>query len=249
MSAMDNIKSLLSNQDNAYVQKELMTVKDALGHQLNKAVPAYGQAERTYAQQSVPINTMETGQSLLDSLTNKSLNAAGDPGIAFTNYTNQLTKALKGAKYGIDPQAQATLEAVQKDLQRSTISNSLRSPGSDTNYNSQAQGWLSRQLYGNDFSGAGSATKLAGTAIGGGLGALVGHPMYGMGAGATAATGLSKIAGKRVNDAMAKLMLSPQAAAQSMSLLTPQASNSGLLTLMNENPILNQLLHPPAYQR
>lgn len=68
MSAVDNIKAMLGDQKNAYVRRELMTVKRALEHEMAMADPAFKQAEKTFAAMSKPINQMQVAQSLRDKL-------------------------------------------------------------------------------------------------------------------------------------------------------------------------------------
>lgn len=68
ISAIDNIKALIGKPDNAFVRQQLTTIKDALSHQVSKASPEFGQAERTFAQMSQPINQMQIGQALSNKL-------------------------------------------------------------------------------------------------------------------------------------------------------------------------------------
>jgi len=240
MSLDDKISNAIRSGDNN-AARTLTDTKNKLLDVMGNLSPTYKKAMSTYADMSKPINTMEVGQQLQDKLTSGSLNSAGDPNIVFQNYRSTLAKALKNAEYGINPDAQKTLQNIQNDLQRGTISNSLRFPGSDTNYNQQAQGWLSRQLYGKDFSGSGASTKIMGT-IGGALaGASIGHPLYGMGAGASAALGLSKLAANRVNNAMADIMTSPANAEKALTALAPSERNI-LVKLLSQNPLTQQLV-------
>jgi len=240
MSLDDKISNAIRSGDNN-AARTLTDTKNKLLDVMGNLSPTYKKAMSTYADMSKPINTMEVGQQLQDKLTSGSLNSAGDPNIAFQNFRTSLAKALKGSEYGINPEAKKTLQAIQDDLQRDTISNSLRFPGSDTHYNQQAQGWLSRQLYGKDFSGSGASTKIVGTIGGAVAGATIGHPLYGMGAGASAALGLSKLAANRVNNAMADIMTSPANAEKALTALAP-SERSALVKLLSQNPMTQQLI-------
>lgn len=51
---------------------------------------------------------------------------------------------------------------MQRDLQRETVSNAVRTPGSDTAYNLGAPGWLASKVYGPNFRGGGTLSSLAG---------------------------------------------------------------------------------------
>jgi len=244
MSLDDQIGNAIQ-KDNKNTARALTQTKEQLLTVMNKLSPTYQTAMQTYAEMSKPVNTMEAGQSLQDQLWNKPMNSVGDPNIQYQQYSTTLAKALKNSPYGINPDALDTLQNIKNDLQRQTISNGLKSPGSDTNYNQQAQGWLSRQLYGQNFSGAGASTKIAGTIAGAAAGSLVGHPMWGMGAGATAAVGLSKVAGQRVSKAMADIMTNPENAANALEKLTP-AERGVMARLLSQHPLTQQLLQSGA---
>ncbi len=194
-----NLKDTLrDNASNGVVgtkqEAALAPLADGIISAIDNANPGYRNYLATYAKTSVPINTMETGRSILDNVAGDSvgLNSSGVPQITFNRVNSQLAKVDK-AKYPIDPAAQAALEGVQSDLQRATISNSLRSPGSDTDYNLQARGWLAGKIYGNDFTGKPAVA----TGLGGVLGAAGGSLLGGLGAagGATVGAGIgNKIA-------------------------------------------------------
>lgn len=215
----------------------LAPLADRITSEIESVNPGYRDYLATYAKKSQPINTMETARSLLDNVggLNRAANSSGAPAVTLTRYSSELAKALKNSPYGIEPDAQKTLEAVQADLQRASISNSLRSAGSDTVYNIQAPGWLAKNIYGEGFSGTPSAAKLAG-ALGGGItGALTGGP-FGAGTGAMAgAAAMSKLSGlgqSRVNDLYARALSDPEFAAelaQTAAKVKPGATSSILL--------------------
>lgn len=126
------------------VVARLRTLKKALDHQISKAEPAYGQAMRTYAAMSEPINRMDVGRELIKRSTTGAVDANGVPIV----YAGKLNTALKSpdqvaaagtgfrrAKMGrvMSPSEQATIAAVQRDLQRLQHAQSAgRGVGSDT---------------------------------------------------------------------------------------------------------------------
>lgn len=171
---------------------------------LESKSPEYAQARQQYSAASVPINTMEAGQQIADKLGGKPLNAYGAAQITPQGFGTALAQALKKQEFGIDPAAEAALNNVGADLQRATISNSLRSPGSDTAYNLAANGWLARNLYGPGFRGATPVGRgLAGLAV-----AMGGHPWLGVGlAGSVGKAG--QMVGNRLNAQLSDLLLNP----------------------------------------
>lgn len=167
--------------------------------------PAFKNANSLYAKSSVPVNTMEAGQQLLGDLSSGTLNAAGDISPALSQFRAKYAKALKDAKYGIDPEAQRTLDAIQADLQRETTSNSIKSAGSDTYFNAQSPNWLGSKLFGENLDGK----SLVGKGLGALTGLLTGGPM-GAAGGYVAGQKLGAFAGDRVNTALQAAMLDPK---------------------------------------
>ncbi len=191
------------------------------GHKLNQGgwgkglaqqgpeAPSYRDYLAEYIKRSMPINTMEVGQTLADQLGNKATDASGTPLLTLGNYSSRLAAALRGSPYAIDPAAQAALEGVQNDLQRATASSSIRAPGSDTAYNQGAGTTFLRSL------GAADAGN---------------GPAAAAGAATLAATGSAKTAGgvafgtkkvgdfitNRVGNALGDLLLDPQKLAEAL---------------------------------
>jgi hypothetical protein len=190
-------------------------VRGAIVDAVERANPGYRAYLEKFAQLSTPINTMEAGQSILDDLGNRGANASGAPQLTLSGINSQTKRALE-RPYGISPEAEATLSGMQSDLQRASISNSVRSPGSDTAYNLQAPGWLGRAMYGSNFQG-GKVLPAVGAAVGGAVGLKTGG-FYGAGtgaaAGAMAGKKLADFASKRVNDVLAQALLNPQLAGE-----------------------------------
>lgn len=191
-------------------------VKNTVIDAIEKSNPGYRNYLATFAKYSAPINSMEAAQSILDNLDNRAVNASGSPQINLNSFNGQLAKALN-TPYGVSPEAETMLNNVGRDLQRGTISNSVRTPGSDTNYNMQAPGWIGKQLYGPDFAGGSKLAKWTAAGIGG---LAASHsPMAilpaagGMYAGADR---LANMAGSKVNSALAEALLNPGIAADSI---------------------------------
>jgi hypothetical protein len=153
---------------------------------------------------SVPINTMEVGQQIANGLGTRAMNAGGVPEIQLMPFRSALTSAMKNAPYGIDANALQSLQGIGQDLQRATVSNSIKSPGSDTAYNLAANGWLARQLYGPTFGGAGNIGKAVG-AIGA---TALGHPMVGLGI-LGGGNKIGQMVGNRLQDRLTGLLMNP----------------------------------------
>jgi hypothetical protein len=225
-------------------------VRTAIVDAIEGANPGYRDYLAKYAQLSRPVNTMEAGQSIVDALASRAAGSSGTPNLSLTGFNSQLRKAL-GRPYGIAPVAESALRGVQADLQRSTISNSLRVPGSDTSYNLQAPGWLGRALYGQNFQGGRAVPALMsmtgaglGLALDGGLSlsGLAHAAGYGTAAGA-AGLGLSHAASRRVNGLLADALLNPEAAAKLVAESPRSAIASGILARV---PQLGLLTARPA---
>lgn len=198
-------------------------------------VPGVKQASDAYASLSTPINTMEAAQQIANNLGTRPMGVNGVADIQLMPYRSALTKALNGQKFGIDPQALTSLQGIGQDLQRATISNSLRSSGSDTAYNISAAGWLPRQIYGQNFNGAGTAVRSLAA-----LGALAhGNPTLAAGV-MLGGKRLGTMAGDRLNAQLAQLMMNPEQllpyldAARAASNSVPQALANGARGNVNQ---------------
>ncbi|MCA8026409.1 hypothetical protein [Burkholderia cepacia] len=187
----------------------LAALKGNVDNWMGRYIPGVAQARSAYAEGSVPVNTMNTAQQIANGLGTRAMNAGGVPEIQLMPYRSALTQAMNGgaaATYGIDAKALNTLQGIGQDLQRASISNSVRQPGSDTAYNLAAQGWLARQLYGPTFNGASGVGKAVGA-----LGATVaGHPMAGLGI-LGAGNRIGQMVGDRLQGRLANYLLDPQA--------------------------------------
>lgn len=228
-----------SQQEAAFVP-----IKNKIVDAIEGANPGYRDYVANYAKNSVPINTMESAQTILGNVSDRALNAGGSPQLNLAKYNTELGKALNG-KYPVSPAAQTALTAVQKDLQRATISNSVRTPGSDTAYNLQAPGWLAKQLYGENFEGGSNATKAIFTAVGAGLGHLISPGEMavagaGGGAGLGASMKLGQVVGNKANAKLAEALLNPQKAVE---ILKKYPANSPMAKAINSKyPQIGALL-------
>lgn len=211
--ALGDMIGSAQSSNNKQLARALTDSKDYLTSWADRYIPDMQAASQKYAEMSVPVNTMEAGQQIMGGLGNKAMNSSGIPSMTLTGYKSALVRALKNQPFGIDPQAHQVLQNIGQDLQRASISNSLRSPGSDTAYNLNADGWLARNLYGKNFGGATNLGR-TGAAIGAGLGtAMTGHPWLGIGAAGGVLKGAGKVGemvGTRLQSALADLLLNPQ---------------------------------------
>jgi len=212
--------------------------------------PGYRDYLTEFAKRSVPVNTMQVGQDLEGKLLANALNSSGDPAATLPGYRSALAKALRETDYPIDPQAQKALEAVQSDLQRATISSSVRAPGSDTAYNAGAGTAFLRAL-GAGPEGNGKAAAAAAATL-----ATTGSPKLAGGA----AFGTKKAGdfiANRVGNALGDLMLDPQKLAQALMVgaqpleqAAPTAFGQlgGRLTFAARNALISDLLKRQAPQ-
>lgn len=179
-------------------------MRDAITEAIEKSNAGYKKYLATYAQKSAPINTMEAGQQIVDALGGKAMNAQGEPMISLPGFQSAMKRAVDAQKYGIDPAAQKSLQGVADDLQRASISSSMRSPGSDTAYNLAAPGALGKLLFGSNFQGSPTLAR----GIGATVGAMTGG-YKGAAAGYFAAQKLGEIAGSRAQKQLGELLNDP----------------------------------------
>lgn len=217
---------LLSENTQKLSSKEIGALQDTRSAYLawlEGHSPEFTQARQTFASMSPPINTMQAAQQMQQLLggLGRSMDVAKNPILTGPGYASALNRALSNQEFGIEPQAQTALENIGRDLQRGTISNSIRSPGSDTAYNLAANGWLARQLYGPTFGGAGAAGKAVAA-----LGATaLGHPMVGLGI-LGGANKIGKMVGNRLQDRLSGLLLNPDAVLPYLDARAAAASQS-----------------------
>lgn len=179
-------------EDLVDTQKKLVDVIERLSAPYLAARPAYAAA-------SIPVNTMEAGQSIVDSLSRASQDASHNPVITLPNYRTAFDRASKAAEFGIEPGAAQTLGNIGTDLQNATVSHGSGKISSPI----QPQGALAKFIYGPNFEGTGKLGQLTGAAVGsmvphlGTLGGWLGMKALGSGTGG------------KLNASLADLMLNP----------------------------------------
>lgn len=154
---------------------------------LDRSIPGYRDNARKYAQMSQPINDMEAGQAILKRADKKMLNSAGDEPLTLADMNRAIGDDEK-AIYGVSDSNLQRLLGLRESLKRD--GNPLRSFGSDTDYNMNADGWLARQLYG-EGKGRGAVRDFGLPAAGAAVGDLLMPGYVGMGLGTTAGTAMS----------------------------------------------------------
>jgi hypothetical protein len=223
--------------------KALTGAQKQLGEWITSNVPGVKEAASDYAAFSSPVNTMQAGQQIAGTLGTKALDTNRLPSIQMPAFKIALVKAIKDQEYGIDPAAHQALQGVGQDLQRATISNALRSPGSDTAYNIAANGWLGRQIYGQNFGGATGLGRTIGS-----IGAmLTGHPYVGAGL-LLQGNKLGQLAGNRLNEQLAELLLQPQSLLPYLENAKPKEIPQALLPLLRRD-VSQGLLGAASAQR
>ncbi len=220
LQANHDPNALIGSQEEAGIAP----VKQQITNTLNKNVPGFMDYLASYAKHSQPINDMQLARGILAPSDAGALNSGGD-GVLTLNQVNRGLRASGNARYGLSPQAQAQVEGLQKSLQNESISNSIRSPGSDTNYNAQAQGWLGRQMLGNNLQGTGPAARGLASTLGGAIGYHLGGDM-GAGAGIAAGAFINKAANV-VND---RIM-----SAYQQGLMDPATARTMIARYLNQN--------------
>jgi hypothetical protein len=218
------------------------SANDSLVQAIDRVAPGYANYLGAYARASQPITDQRAASGILDRLGSVGLGADQRPVLTLSRYNSALNQANKGP-FPLSPQAQDALGNVQKDLQREGVSNSVRTPGSDTDYNLNARGWLASKLYGSNFNGGGPAGKLVGAA----LGSVV--PGIGTVGGYLGAEKLASVANSRVFDAVQKLMLNPRTMADELDKLAAKnptlAKALGRITQQQAAYSAPQVTHQP----
>ncbi len=128
ISAVDNVQALLGKAENAYVRRELGTVKKSLMHQISKSVPEQRAADKAFQAMSRPINQMQVGRALADKLipatagdSPAALNAASLAGaMRNPNQVAQTATGFKRARFDqvMDPAQSAAIRGVTDDASK-----------------------------------------------------------------------------------------------------------------------------------
>lgn len=219
--ALDDMISKAKMSGDSSRAASLLALQGKLDNWTQTYIPGVKQASDAYANLSTPISTMEAGQHIAGNLGTRAMGADGIADIQLMPYRSALTQALKSQRFGIDPQAHASLQGIGQDLQRATVSNSLRSPGSDTAYNIAANGWLARQLYGPNFEGTGNVAKGIGA-----LGALAsGSPTLAAGV-LFGGKKLGTMTANHLNTQLGNFMLNPEQLLPYLNATQPSANRA-----------------------
>ena len=222
-----NLRNLIADQTPDGIvptraEKALSNVKSSMVNDFESANPGYADYVNAYREASVPINTMARAREIVDNLSGGPRNAGTTaPQITLGRFNTQLKKALN-SDYGVSPDAESALKGIQQDLQRESVSNSIRFPGSDTRYNFAAGQTLSKTL-----------NNPIARLVGGGLGALTGGPTGALG-GYLGAEKLSNVLTQRGNKALADLLMNPEKLSEILQR-TPQVQSSRV-------PLISQTL-------
>jgi hypothetical protein len=164
-----------------------------------------------YAEESAPISTIEAARDIRDSFTG-ALSAGGDPSMSLSKI-NLWKSRLESGDYKLHPEFANALENLQKDIQRSTISNSIRVGGSDTVYNNAAEKSLLDGIKGKQAPMLASVLKSAGALTG----ALTGAPIEGATAGFFIGKTASETLAKRLQASYADALMHPEKFADMVS--------------------------------
>lgn len=246
-----NVRDYLQqNSSNGAVSSKqeaaLAPLKNTIDKAIDSGVPGYRDYLATYAAKSVPINTMEALQKVTSAIDNGALDSSGTPQLTLTK-ARQTVNQLDKAKNPISPEADQAVNDVLQDLQRDSISSSIKTSGSDTALNLATPSWLSKQLYGTGFSGdSGPTAKLAGALLGG----IAGHGFAGAAGGYLGVSKLADVASSRVNAALVKALSDTPAAADILEKYgTQEASNPRLLAeLLHRMPVLSPYVAKKAHK-
>jgi hypothetical protein len=159
MDAAAQIQELAATQENKYIRRELRTVQKSLEKQIAKAVPEFGQAEKVFAQASAPVNQMQIGQQLYESLVPPLAQGTELQRLtpaAFARAAGNMDELARSATKGprgiravnvMTPEQMNTIEATRQALARREQARILgAAPGSPTAQNLATENILRRTL-------------------------------------------------------------------------------------------------------
>lgn len=124
-SSLDGLKAAIGDQKNKFIKRELTELKD----QLVAAIPGMEEAQTTFANLSKPINEMEIGTALKNTLTSKYA-GAGERAGAFAAKLSDIPKTVKTStgmtartleEAGVSKQNVDRINNVMEDLNRSAL--------------------------------------------------------------------------------------------------------------------------------
>lgn len=161
---------------------------------LERAVPGYKDNSRKYAQLSQPINDMEAGQAILKRPDGRVLNTSGENALSLADLNRAIGDDGK-AVFGMSDESLAGIVGLKDSMRREGTA--IRSTGSDTAYNLNADGWLAQQIF-SDGRGKGAVRDYGLPVAGGAIGDLIMPGGGGFAGGTMAGTGLSMALKNRV---------------------------------------------------
>jgi hypothetical protein len=220
LQANHDPNALIGSQEEAGIAP----VKQQLTNTLNKSVPGFMDYLANYAKYSQPINDMQAAGAILENSGNGGIDSSRQQILSLA-HVNRGLKVSGNARYGLSPGALEQVQGLKKSLQQDTVSNSIRSPGSDTNFNAQAQGWLGQKILGSNLQGTGGMTRTVAASIG----ALAGEHFGGVGG---AAAGMA--AGGYINKA-AGILNDRIMAPYHQGLLDPATARTMIAKYLNQN--------------
>jgi len=241
-NANDFLTSPSGKQASAQEKAGVMPIKSQIIDALDSAVPGYRDYLATFADKSIPLNTMDAARAILDRADNRPLNSAGAAPLSLADINRGLAQIEKG-RYGVSPEAQSILEGIQQSLKQEGISNSIRSPGSDTQYNIAAAKGLPSTLLGPNLEGPTGRARAGAATIGSLIGAHFGGlPGFATGAGLGAFINKgADVINKRIMSEYTKGLLNPEDAATLIrAYLKGNSSNAN--KLLAKYPQWNALL-------
>ena len=115
-SVVDGLKTAIANKDNAFIRGQLTDLKTAI----SDAIPGYQQAQKVFADKSIPVNQMRVGQELEKSLTN----AIGTD-VRATPFANAIREAPRTIKRSTGLDRFDDLSQILSPQQNTTVNNVL----------------------------------------------------------------------------------------------------------------------------
>lgn len=152
-SVLDGMKAAIAKKENAFIKGTLTGIKDKLA----SAIPGYEQAQKVFAEKSVPVNQMQTGQYLEGKLVPALADFDGAPAQKAATYAGALRDAPGTVKRAtgdpryerlsqyMNPQQVDALDGVAESLARKARYEQLAREGSKE----------ARRLLGEEFPKAG----------------------------------------------------------------------------------------------
>jgi hypothetical protein len=214
---------------------------------LDRAAPGFRDNSRIFAQMSQPINDMEAGRAILNRGQGRVANTAGEAPLSLADLNRAIGDDGK-ARYGMSDSSLAKLLALRDSMTREGTN--IKSAGSDTLYNLNADGWLNRAIYGGG-KGKSVATNVSMPMAGGLIGDAIVPGGYGFamgsGAGSVMAMGLNnKVSAinSRIASEAARGVYDSRVAADMIEKVLNENPNQAR-ALLERFPYWKQLINQP----